>query len=537
MDKNGTGRAIVTALRDISLQHMCEQSLARDSARPAIEYARKWTCWGELRAVADRLEALMRQGGISEAAPVVFVPRNRPSGVAAFLGMLARARTVRMAYSFQSAAAMARELAGLAPAVVVADAEDFSPQVCAVLRAHGAVGIMLKDMDVALVQGLERSRRDLPPPMPLQPSIEILTSGTTGAPKRFGLTYDMVARHIVGANKNYQAPDVDYSQRPPAFLYYPLGNISGIYSILPTLLIGHRMLLVERFSVEAWRDHICRYQPERASLPPAGLQMVLDADVPTDELTGVRSIATGAAPLEPSVHRAFEARYKIPVLQSYGATEFGGPVTSMTPELHAQWGERKFGSVGRPIAGARLRVVDAETGKTLPPGQEGILEVAVPRIGPDWIHTSDVALIDEDGFLFHRGRADGAITRGGFKLLPETIERALLLHSSVSAALVVGLPDMRLGQVPAAVVQIRRGASRPTPTDLERHLRDQVYATHIPVAWRFVDELPRTPSLKVDRVAAQRMFEHVEGDHCSGERDVETRHLRIQRDVFRRPDL
>ena len=379
-------------VQDIPLQLMCERSLARDSAQPAIEYARKWTCWGELRAVADRLGALMQQSGISEAAPVVFVPRNRPSGVAAFLGMLARARTVRMAYAFQSPAAMARELDGLAPAVVVADAEDFSPEVCAALRAHGAVGIAVTETDVALVPGLERSRRDQPSPTPLQPRIEILTSGTTGAPKRFGLTYDMVARHIVGANKNYQAPDVDYSQRPPAFLYYPLGNISGIYSVLPTLLIGHRMLLVERFSVQAWRDYVCRYRPERASLPPAGVQMVLDADVPTDELAGVRSIATGAAPLEPSVHRTFETRYKIPVLQSYGATEFGGPVTSMTPELHAQWGEKKFGSVGRPIAGARLRVVDAETGKTLPPGQEGILEVVVPRIGPDWIRTSDIAV-------------------------------------------------------------------------------------------------------------------------------------------------
>jgi acyl-coenzyme A synthetase/AMP-(fatty) acid ligase len=515
-----TRGAIATTLQDIPLHHMCEQSLARESAQPAIDYAGKWTCWGELRAVADRLKALMQQSGISEAAPVVFLPRNRPSSVAAFLGMLAQVRTVRMAYAFQSPTAMARELDGLAPAVVVADGEDFSPEVCAALRAQGAVGIALTGIDVALVQGLERSRRVSPSPMPLQPKIEILTSGTTGAPKRFGLSYDMVARHIVGANKNYQAPDVDYSQRPPAFLYYPLANISGIYSILPTLLIGHRMLLVERFSVEAWRDHIRRYRPERASLPPAGVQMVLDADVPADELAGVRSIATGAAPLDPSVHRTFETRYKIPILQSYGATEFGGPVTSMTPELHAQWGDRKFGSAGRPIAGARLRVVDAETGKALPPGQQGILEVLVPRIGPDWIRTSDIASVDEDGFLFHRGRADGAIMRGGFKLLPETIERALLLHPSVAAALVVGLRDMRLGQVPAALVQIRRGASRPTTPDLERHLRDQVYATHIPVAWRFVDDLPRTPSLKIDRVAARGMFEHGEGDHRPRERVV-----------------
>ena len=193
--------------------------------------------------------------------------------------------------------------------------------------------------------------------------------------------------------------------------------------------------------------------------------MVLDAGVPPEELAGVRSIATGAAPLEASVQRTFEARYKIPVLQSYGATEFGGPVTSMTLELHAEWGERKFGSVGRPLAGARLRVVDADTGATLPPGREGILEVFVPRMGPDWLRTSDFGVIDDDGFLFHKGRADGAIIRGGFKLLPETIERALVEHPCVSGALVVGLPDVRLGQVPAALVAIRRGASRPTPAD------------------------------------------------------------------------
>ena len=73
-------------------------------------------------------------------------------------------------------------------------------------------------------------------------------------------------------------------------------------------------------------------------------------------------------------------------------------------------------------------------------------------------------MIDADGFLFHRGRADGAIMRGGFKLLPETIERALLLHPSVSAAAVVGLPDARLGQVPAAAVQIKPVRQSPTAT-------------------------------------------------------------------------
>jgi acyl-coenzyme A synthetase/AMP-(fatty) acid ligase len=265
-------------------------------------------------------------------------------------------------------------------------------------------------------------------------------------------------------------------------------------------------VLVERFSVEAWRHYIRRHRPERASLPPAGFQMVLDAGVPPEELASVRSIASGAAPLDASVQRAFEARYQVPILLSYGATEFAGPVTSMTPELHASWGEKKLGSVGRPIAGAQLRIVDALTGERLEPGAEGILEVIAPRIGPDWIRTSDQAVIDADGFLWHRGRADGAIMRGGFKLLPETIEHALSLHPAVSSVAVVGLRDARLGEVPVAAVQLRPDAERPTIGELERHLREHVYATHIPVAWRFVEELPRTPSFKVDGGAVRGLF-------------------------------
>jgi acyl-coenzyme A synthetase/AMP-(fatty) acid ligase len=179
----------------------------------------------------------------------------------------------------------------------------------------------------------------------------------------------------------------------------------------------------------------------------------------------------------------------------------------MTPELHARWGKAKLGSAGRPIAGARLRVVDPQTGDVLAPGQEGILEVIAPRIGPEWIRTSDLAVVDAEDFLFLRGRADGAILRGGFKLLPETIERALLLHPAVSAVAVVGLSDARLGQVPAAVVQFRRDVAEPAIEELERHLRGHVYATHVPVAWRVVEELPRTASFKVDRRAARDLFE------------------------------
>src|SRR6185503_1033771 len=397
-------------------------------------------------------------------------------------------------------------LARLETVVVVGTRKVFSPEVLDLLRGREAGAIALSEPNSAAVPGFELTRSD-PSRAPMPPEIQILTSGTTGAPKRFGMQHEMVARHIVSHDKNYPVSDVDLSGEPPLFSYYPLGNISGVYGVLPPLLRGHRVVLVERFSVEEWLRYLRRYRPERASLPPAGFQMVLDAAVPREELASLRSIASGAAPLDPDVHRAFEARYEIPILLSYGATEFAGPVTAMTPELHARWGKTKLGSAGRPIAGARLRVVDPETGEVLAPGQEGILEVIAPHIGPEWIRTSDLAVVDADEFLFHRGRADGAILRGGFKLLPETIERALLLHPAVSGVAVVGLSDARLGQVPAAVVEVKRDAVEPSIDELERHLRGHVYATHMPVAWRVVEELPRTASFKVDRRAARDLFE------------------------------
>lgn len=489
-----------------SLDVLCAHALARDASLPAIEFQGRWIQWGEMRCVADRLASLIAASGADPGAPVALVARNRPSAIAALLSLIAMRRTVRMVYSYQSAAALARNVGQLAPALVVAAREDYSEELLAVLRDVAAAAIALEEMSAAAIEGLERSRCEAEPHGPTEPRIEILTSGTTGAPKRFALGFDLIARHYVGTGSAPAGGD-DAANMPPTLLFMPLGNISGIYTILPAVLKNQRVTLLEKFTVAAWHEHLLRYRPEASGLPPAGVQMVLDADIPPTDLACIRRFGTGAAPLDPTVQRAFEERYGIPILLSYGATEFGGPVTAMTSELHVQWGARKFGSVGRPIPGARVRVVDPETGAELPAGQEGLLEVVSPRIGPDWIRTSDIGVVDQDGFLFLRGRADGAIMRGGFKMLPETIERALLTHPSISAAAVLGIADQRLGEVPAAVIQLKPGCAQPTVSELESHLRDRLYATHIPAAWRFVAELPRTPSLKVDRRALLPLFQ------------------------------
>ena len=493
------------ARADMTLADMAQNALRRDPTLPILKFDDRWFTWGQLRALADRVNDLLGACGADETSAVTFIPRNHPHSIATLLGLVAGGHTVRMVYAFQSPEGIAANVARLNSAIVISGERELSEQVRDVLKENGMAAIMLKDMSADLLPGFETAHPERATPAGPEPQIQILTSGTTGPPKQFPVNFSTLAKHHVAPRL---APDkeAEIYEEPPFLIFFPIGNISGIYSTLPTFLRGQRGYLMERYSLAEWRAYIQEFKPVSAGGPPASVQMILDADIPKEELSFVRYFHTGAAPLDPSVQRAFEARYGIPVMLSYGATEFVGPVCAMTPQLHAEWGDKKFASVGRPMPGAKIRVVDPDTFEELPPGQEGLLEVISPRLEPKWIRTSDVGLVDEDGFLFLRGRADGAIMRGGFKLLPETIERALLLHPAVSEAAVVGVPDRRLGQVPAAAIQLKPNVERPTVEELEAHLRKNVLATHIPTQWRFVDDMPKNASMKIDRPGVAALF-------------------------------
>ena len=485
---------------------MAAAALARTSDAPAIAFEGRWYSWNEVVALADKLTGLVDATGSDPRGPVVFIARSQAAAIAAFLALIRTGRTIRMVYPFQSPAGIVRDIARLQPSIVVSAERDLNDEILAGIGRHGAAAIVISEMDAAAVPGYERCTAKLPDDLPGEPVIEILTSGTTGKPKPFAVRHEMLGTFFAASVAGVFGKDDTPSEPLPALLYYPLGNISGLFSILPALLNGWKLIVQDRFTVQGWRDYIVRYRPTATGTPAAAVQMILDADVSKEDLASVRYFSTGAAPLDLRVQQTFEDRYGIPVLLSYGATEFGGPVCAMTPDLYGEFGKAKFGSVGKPFGGSQIRVVDPETGTLLGPGEEGLLEVVSPKMGPDWIHTSDLGVIDEDGFLFLRGRSDGAIMRGGFKVLPETIQEALLGHPSVSAAAAVGVPDRRLGQVPAVAIQLKPGAQPPTIAELEAFLRQHVLATYIPVYWMFVDDLPKTVSLKVDRPAVAKLF-------------------------------
>jgi len=276
---------------------------------------------------------------------------------------------------------------------------------------------------------------------------------------------------------------------------------------LQALLDGRRIALLERFTVEGWADAVRRHRPKTVSLVPTALRMVLDSDVEDDLLAGVKSVVSGTAPLDPAVAEAFTQRFGVPVLVSYGATEFGGGVAGWNLADHREFAATKRGSVGRAHPGCALRVVDPESGLPLPTGEVGILEVHAAQLAErGWVRTTDLGRVDDDGFLWIVGRADQTILRGGFKVQPDVVWRALERHPDVRGAAVFGIADDRLGQVPVAVVEPRAGRALDEAA-LLAHLRPLLAPYEMPSRIVVVDELPRTQSAKVDLPAARALLE------------------------------
>jgi long-chain acyl-CoA synthetase len=488
---------------EAGLQERARQALAAPAHQRAIWYGGIWYDWGWVRDCGARVIELLDLAGADDR-PIGLVPRNRPTSAAALLALIASGRSIRMAFAFQSASALARELAAGELAAVVANDEDCSRPLAEALALAG-IPLIAMDEEAGIGMLGEPVESAGAPGAEAEPAIEILTSGTSGPPKHFRLTHTMVLRGLLASNLSYPQPSDDPDM--PKLMFFPIGSISGLYRFLPPMLDGHPLIMLEKFDLDVWLRYVAFYRPKRMTLPPTGIVSLLQRDVPPAALESVRYIGTGAAPIDPLTQRAFEKRYGIPLLISYGATEFGGPVAAMTAELRADWGDAKLGSAGRAWGNAQLRTVDPETGTVRGPGEQGLLEVISPTIGGGWIRTSDVAVIDQDGFLFHQGRADGAISRGGFSILPEVIERAIRSHPAVLDAAVVGLYHRRLGEVPVAAVQPRDEGAPPDLADLENHVRDQVYATHVPVQFRIVQALPLTQSMKVDLGKVRALFE------------------------------
>lgn len=474
---------------------------------PAMELDREWWTWSDLTAIGDALDQALTVAGLGGAARVAGLLRNRPEAAGAILHVIGSGRCLVTLNPSLPDEKIAEEIRTLKPAAVFAFEEDWSPTAIAAARDAGCLGLLLtrdRGAPVRLVAGLEKPRLDDTRPFS-DPgvAIEMLTSGTTGTPKRIPLQRRAIEESVLGA----AVYDGRGSSGTPqlrdhvVLVNQPFTHIAGIFGLMNAIMAGRKVAVLPRFTVENWVSAVERHGLKVASAPPAALRMILDADVPPERLKTLAAFRTGTAPLDPDLADAFHARYGIPVLQNYSATEFAGAGAGWTLADYKSFYPAKRGSVGRVNPGVEARIVDIESHLPLERGQQGLLEIRAPHLGDgtSWMRTTDLAVLDEDDFLYIKGRADNAIIRGGFKVFPEDVVKALEEHRAIREASVVGLPDPRLGQVPVAAFIPRTGESAPTEAELRDLLRSKLLPYQVPVRIFEVDDLPRTPSMKVSQ--------------------------------------
>lgn len=458
--------------------------------RPAVRYESDQFTWAQIKLMADAISAALGASGLAEATPVAIIMRERPETVAALLCCLRSGRPAILLSPLLDATSLSAEIASAAPATV-ACADDWDrigapgPGTIAV-NLHGRIG------PVTASGSREPDDTDDHRDLPEGTAVTVLSSGTTGPPKRTPVSHEYLERML-----GRPAPPDPDTQVGAVINSLPLVSIGGLLGLITAVWRGRPIALMERFDVHKWTGLIAEYRPQRIGAPPAVLQMVLDASIPREVFESVESFGTGSAPLDLDVAARFEAAYQVAVLQCYGATEFLSAVAGWSlPDWH-EFGDQKRGSVGRVMPGFQLRVVDDQR-QPVSDNVVGRLEVRTTSDHEDgWVSTNDRARLDGDGFLWILGRLDDVIIRGGFKVPIEEVEAVIRSHHDVAEVAVVGLPDRRLGQVPAAAVVLHDGTA--DGGDILSYAKGRLAPYKVPVVVRALDALPRNPMMKVLR--------------------------------------
>lgn len=486
--------------------------MALDPSRTEIDFEARQYSWGDISRAVDEIEALLDDMGMPSEARVGVMLRNRPGHIAAIIAVLSTDRCLVSLNPVLPEDKLFADVGGLGLPVIIADVDDVArPGIVDIFASAGtaviAIGARLEG--ARLLEGCETPKAD----MNCSPgvAIEMLTSGTTGKPKRVPLSrtaFDASFAGFTRYERGREFADQPQLRSGVTMVVNPLTHIGGIYGCIGALMAGRKIALLEKFSVESWVDSVRRNRPKVAPAVPSALRMLLEADVDPADLASLSAIISGTAPLSPDLVDAFYEKYGVPICANYGATEFAGAVAGWNvDDFRALW-QQKRGAVGRIHANMKARVVDPETGAELPHGEEGLLELKGAQLGNggEWLRTTDRAVLDEDNFLFIRGRADNAIIRGGFKVHPDDVAMVLHEHPAIREAAVVGVPDDRLGAVPAAAIILKQGIHAPQLDDLKAFLKQRLIAYQVPVHFRFVEDFPRTPSMKPSAPELQALF-------------------------------
>ena len=336
------------------------------------------------------------------------------------------------------------------------------------------------------------------------------TSGTTGHPKGAALTHANI--HWNSFNVLI---DVDLASDEVTLVNAPMFHVAALnQTVLPTLLKGATVVLMPRFDPEETLKLIARQRVTYLFGVPAIFRAIADSPGwPDADLSSVRTLICGGAPVPEQVITTYQAR-GLTFLQGYGLTE-SGPSALF---LRARESTAKVGSAGTPCFFTDVRVVGS-AGNDVAPGVPGEVIVHGPHVmsgywnrpaeteavlsADGWLRTGDVAVSDEDGYLYIRDRIKDVIISGGENVYPAEVEDALLRHPAVTDCAVIGVPDEKWGEVGRAVVVLRSPAS---PDELLGFLGGRIAKYKIPKSVVFADALPRTASGKLAKRALRTTY-------------------------------
>jgi long-chain acyl-CoA synthetase len=333
-------------------------------------------------------------------------------------------------------------------------------------------------------------------------AVIIYTSGTTGTPKGATLTHANlatgaeVARDLVAAD-----PDSVTVATLPLFHVFGMNSVMNV-----TVRARGLMTLIPRFDPGAALEVIQRDAATTfAGVPTMYTAMLNHPDRERFDTSSLTLCVSGGSALPVEVLRGFDAAFGCKVLEGYGLSETTGMSSFNLPDR-----ERKPGSIGLPVGGTEMKVVDNHD-EEVAQGEPGEIVTRGPFVmqgywGRDdateevmrggWFHTGDVATVDEDGYFFIVDRKKDLIIRGGYNVYPREVEEVFYEHPAVREAAVVGVPHAELGEEVGAAVALKEGAEA-TPDELRAFVKQRVAAYKYPRAIWIVEDLPKGPTGKI----------------------------------------